>query len=149
MATTTSELAITYPSESEDPFHVTHAIGMEELDEWIRLMWEEASLIIVGGGEFTLVGDLFSWTAGIKIINVRTNKVITVAAGSVSIPDGQIASLTGVTRPLDNQSLSTWAVGAAGPGYDKTLLPVFRREGANVYFCRNEVGFERVTIEAP
>lgn len=145
----TSVLGIIYPSENEDPFHVTHATGMEQIDEWIRIMWEEASLLIVGGGTMTLVGSVFSWDATILITNVRTNKTITLVAGNVTIPDGEVASLTGVTRPLIDQSLSSWVVSAAGPIYDTALLPIFRRVGSNVYFCRNEIGLERVTLVAP
>lgn len=147
MATSTSVLNITYPSEFEDPFHVSHATGMEELDEWLRIIWEEATLMVVGGGKFTLVGDTFSWDETIEIINPRTNKRITVAAGSITIADGRVAALTGVTRPMVNQALSAWEINTTGPLYDKTKLTVFRRSGSNVYICRPGVGLERVTVE--
>jgi len=149
MAVLTSVLNLTSPSEFDDPFHAIHQTGMEEIDVWLRIMWEEASLLIVGGGTMTLVGNLFSWGDTIRVINVRTNRVITVLAGNVTILDGEVASLTGVTRPLANQTLSSWSASSSGPAYDETQLPIFRRVGNNVYFCRNEIGLERVVLEAP
>jgi hypothetical protein len=144
---TTSVLGIQFPSEYDDPFTAIHLAGMEEIDEWLRIIWEEANLIIVGGGTFQLAGDVFSWSDTIRIINGRTNKVITVAAGNVTIPDGEVASLTGVTRPMANQALSSWDVAAGGPVYDKAKLAVFRRVGSNVYTFNNVIGLERVTTD--
>jgi hypothetical protein len=145
---TTSILGIDYPTENENPFHVTHATGMEELDEWLRIMWEEASIFIVFTGDITLAGNVVSWTDTIRIVSGRSGAIISVAAGSVTLNDGNIASLTGVARPLVTGALATFTTGA-GPSWTRTLLPLFYRRGSNVYLLRRRLGLEELTLLAP
>lgn len=150
MPTQTTVLQIDYPAEFDNPFHVVHATGMEEIDLWLRTVWEDASLVVVGGGNMTLVADLFSWDAPIEIMCGRSGALITVPADSFTITDGQIAWLNGVSRPIVTDTLSSiTAGGAPGPGWDKTKIPLFYRSGSNVYLFRNVIGLERVTVPVP
>jgi len=143
----TSVLLIPEPDEFDDPFTAGHLAGMENVDLWLRTIWEEATLSVAGGGTLSLAGNTFSWSEAIEIFSPRTNKKITVAAASITIADGEVASLTGVTRPMANQTLSSWEINSTGPLWDTTKLTVFRRSGSNVYICRPGNGLERVIVE--
>lgn len=148
--TQTTVLQIYYPTEYDNPFHVVHATGMEEIDLWLRTALEDASLVVVGGGTMTLVADLFAWSAPIEIMCGRTGALITVPAASKTISDGHIGWLNGVSRPIVTASLSSITTGAApGPGWDKTKIPLFYRSGTNVYLFNNTIGLERVTVPVP
>lgn len=148
MASTT-RYGIDYPDENENPFHVTHAAGMAELDTLLAILHEEATLVVVGGGEITLGGGSVAWSAPIYIVSGRTRNTITVPAGSTPIADGQIASLTGITRPLANETKSTFSTTLTGPQWDTALLPLFYRRGNNVYLIRQRIGLELLTLDDP
>jgi hypothetical protein len=150
MTETTGTLSITYPSEFQDPFFddfedmLTAANGIED---WLLIMWEDASLSVLGGGVFTLVGNTLAWSAPLYLVSGRTNQTLTVLASNTTILDGEIASLTGLTRPLVSAVVNTWEHGAVGPGWSRSKLPVFKRIGTEVYLVRNQLGTgERVTI---
>jgi hypothetical protein len=144
--TTTSGLAITYPTEFENPFTTTFAIGIEEVDLWLRCALEDALTMLVGGGNMALVTNTFSWDAALYLIAGRSGQVVTIPAGSITLADGYVAWLTGLTRPLVSATLSSISTGAAGPGWDKTKWPLFYRIGTNVYLFCNVIGLERVTV---
>jgi hypothetical protein len=148
MASTT-KLGISYPDENENPFHVTHATGMGELDDVLAILWEEATLIVVGGGTITLAGGSAQWSAPIYIVSGRTRNTITVPAGSTPIADGEIVSLSGVTRPIANETKSTFSASATGPSWAPALLPLFYRRGNNLYLIRQRVGLELLTLDDP
>lgn len=144
----TSVLAVDFPTENENPFHVTHATGMEELDLWLRILWEEASLAVVFDGLVTLGGNVIYWDDAIRIVSGRSGQIITVPAGSQVVNDGQIASLTGVTRPIVTATLASFSIGT-GPVWDRALLPLFYRRGSNVYLLRRRLGLEELTLVSP
>lgn len=148
MATTT-DLTIPYPDEYADPFWVAYVAQMDALELWFKSVWEEASLIAEGGGIFTLVTNTLTWTEALYVISGRTKQTITVPAGSTTINDGEIASLTGVTRPITTATISTFSRSTSGPKWDEALLPLFHRRGNNVYVLRNQIGIERLTLETP
>lgn len=148
MASTTV-LGIDYPSENENPFHVTHATGMEEIDEWIRIAWEDALVLVRGGGTITLTGDTLEWTASILVESPFSGNVITIPASSTTILDGEIVSVNAVTRPIATETKSGLSKSTTGPGWDKTKLPLFKRVGSNVYVIRQSLGLEDVVVSAP
>ncbi len=148
MASTT-KFGIDYPSENENPFWATYLSGMGELDDLLAIILEEASLLVVGGGTITLAAGQVQWTGSIYIVSGRTRQTITIAAGSTAISDGEIVSVSGVTRPLTNQTLSTFSASTSGPQWDTALLPLFYRRGDNVYMIREHIGLERLTLDLP
>lgn len=150
MTETTSTLSITYPSEFQDPYFddfedmLTAANGIED---WLLVMWEDASISVLGGGVVTLAGNIVSWSDTLYLVSGRTNQTLTVAAGSTTILDGEIASLTGLTRPLVSAVVNTWEHSAGGPSWSRSKLPVFKRIGSEIYLVRNQLGaYERVTL---
>lgn len=143
----TTGLLIQYPNEYENPFFATHAAGMEAMDLWLRTALEDANIAMCGGGQMTLVTDTFAWSEPLYLVAARSNAVITVAAGSITLADGHVAWLNGLTRPIVTAVLASISSGATGPGWDKTKLPLFRRIGTNVYPLHNIIGLERVVTE--
>lgn len=148
---TTPILNTTYPSEYEDPYFDTFEdmlhTASNSLEEWLTIVWEDASIAVVGGGAIALIGNTVSWSAPLYLVSGRTNQTLTVNAGSTTILDGEIASLTGLTRPLASAVVSAWEHSATGPEWSRSKLPVFRRIGGEVYLVRNQLGAaERVTL---
>jgi len=148
MATTT-KFGITYPAENDDPFWTDYLAGMNDLDDLFAIMLEDASLVVVGGGTITLAAGQVQWTGSIYIVSGRTRQTVTIAAGSTAISDGEIVSVSGVTRPLTNQTLSTFSASVSGPQWDTGLVPLFYRRGNNVYMIREHIGLERLTLDLP
>lgn len=144
---TTSGLGLHYPTENEDPFHVTHALGMTEIDLFLRCALEDASSVLVGGGELLLAANVFSWSAPFYLIATRSNAVATIPAASVSLPDGHVAWVNNVTRPLATDVYVSVGSGATGPAWDRTKIPLFRRSGNNVWCVRQALGLGVVTVE--
>lgn len=140
-----------YPDEYEDPFFASFEsmlhTASNSLEEWLTIVWEDASIVVVGGGTIALAGNTVSWSAPLYLVSGRTNQTLTVNAGSTTILDGEIASLTGLTRPLVSAVVSAWEHTVTGPEWSRSKLPVFRRIGTEVYLVRNQLGAaERVTI---
>lgn len=147
MPTNTTGLTIQYPAEFDDPFAAVHAAGMEEIDLWLRTAIEDATVALCGGGEMTLATNTFAWTETLYLIASRSNAIVSIAPGSITLLDGHVAWLNGLTRPMVTASLGSISTGAAGPGWDKTKLPLFRRVGSNVFPLHNVIGLERVVTE--
>lgn len=103
--------------------------------------------MLAEGGTFALVGSTLSWSADIKIFSGRSNAVITIAAGSITLADGHVAWLNGVSRPIATETLGSIGTGATGPGWDISKMPLFRRIGSNVYMLRSGYGLDRVIVE--
>jgi hypothetical protein len=144
---TTAGLGLHYPTENEDPFHVTHATGMTEIDLFLRCALEDASSVLVGGGDLELAANIFSWSAAFYLIAGRSNAVATIPASSITLLDGHVAWLSNVTRPLTTDVYVAVVSGAAGPAWDCTKIPLFRRTGSNVWCVRQALGLGVVTVE--
>lgn len=147
MSETTGNLSIRYPSEYADPFWTDYVNQMTDLDENILAALEDSSLVMEGGGTLDLTGDTFSWSADLKLICTRTGAILTIPAGSTTITDGQVSSLSGLTRPLTTGSVSSFVASTSGPAYDSTKIPVFHRSGSNVYLVHAQAGLGLVTVE--
>jgi hypothetical protein len=148
---TTPILNTTYPAEFQNPYFATFEdmlhTSANSLEEWLTIVWEDASISVLGGGVITLAGNTVSWSGALYLVSGRTNQTLTVNAGSTTILDGEIASLTGLTRPLVSAVVNTWEHSAAGPSWSRSKLPVFKRIGAEIYLVRNQLGaYERVTL---
>lgn len=147
MTETTTNLAIRYPSEYADPFWTDYVNQMADLDDKLVAALEDASLVMEGGGDLDLTGDTFSWSEDFKLVCSRTGAILTIPAGNTTITDGQISSLSGLSRPLATGSVSSFVASTSGPAYDTTKVPVFHRSGSNVYLIHAQAGLGLVTVE--
>ena len=150
MTETTATLGINYPSEFQDPYFNDFEdmlLATNGVEQWLLVMWEDASISVLGGGVFTLIGNTLSWSDTMYLVSGRTNQTLTVLASSTTILDGEIASLTGLTRPIVSAVVNTWERSALGPSWSRSKLPAFKRIGTEVYVVRNQLGaYERVTL---
>jgi hypothetical protein len=148
---TTDLLEITYPDENENPFFESHAQGMGELDAWLAMILEAASLLVYSEAEIALnyEGDAISWDAPIYLVSPRTGHKVTIPAGVTALADGEIASLTGMTWPLADGTMSTFVHTTGGPVWDAAIYPIFYRSGANVWLLKRTAGLEWLTLTPP
>lgn len=140
-------LELPFPAENDDPFHTNFNTAIDATDGYLAAALEDASCMLAEGGTFALVGSTLSWSADIKIFSGRSNAVITIAAGSITLADGHVAWLNGVSRPIATATLGSISTGATGPGWDISKMPLFRRIGSNVYMLRSGYGLDRVIVE--
>lgn len=140
-------LALPFPAENDNPFHTNFNTAIDATDAYLAAALEDASCMLAEGGTFALVGSTLSWSSDIKIFAGRSNAVITIAAGSITLADGHVAWLNGLSRPIVTATLGSISSGASGPGWDVTKMPLFRRVGTNVYMLRSGYGLDRVIVE--
>lgn len=140
-------LAMPFPAENDNPFHTNFNTAIDQTDSFVAAALEDASCVMAEGGTFALVGSTLSWSSDIKIIAARSNEVITIAAGSITLADGHVAWLNGISRPIETATLGSISTGATGPGWDVSKMPLFRRIGSNVYMLRSGFGLDRVIVE--
>ena len=125
----TSYLGMEYPNENLDPYWSTIRSFFLTLDAWIYAALENRDLLMSGGADLALVGDVLSWTDPIYLKSMRSGGVITIAAGSLTIADGQCAVVTVGSRPIGNQTL---VPAAAVNVTTRNQIPFLYRNGTEV-----------------
>ena len=95
---------------------------------------EDRNLVMVGGGDlsWTLSTSTLVWTADIQILSTVTGHVLTAAATSLTLDDGEIVYVNLVRSPTDSSS-RTPQVASQIPSSDNAFL-LAMRVGNNVYF---------------
>lgn len=117
-------MGVTWPDEWENPF----INSIEETEEDVDAIREDADLLVVGGGDKELVGDTFSWDEDLYIISPRSGEVITVSASSATVYDGESLFVTVSSRPISSQTLTL----QHGTPSDRNDIVVGHREGSEV-----------------
>ncbi|MCP4568973.1 MAG: hypothetical protein GY841_15465 [FCB group bacterium] len=95
-------MGVSWPAEWTDPFIDEITLTINSIDA----MREDEDLMLIGGGDVTLVGDLFSWAAPIYLYSTRTGNYATIAIGSVTVLDGHSIYFTPVSRPMPTAAVS-------------------------------------------
>jgi hypothetical protein len=127
----TTPMGIPWPNENLDPFYAKIAETAAHVD----MIREDADLLFENEGGLTLAGDVASWANPLYIVCPRLGTKITVAAGSVSVADGQFLYVTPLTRPITN-SAGAMVAGSTLP-VGSIVLGV--RLGTSLYM-RGQVG---------
>lgn len=132
------------PSENTDPFHLVfdNEFGAD-LDEWLDASRADLAAVLIAAGAF-------SWdaasnqltTPAFDIYSARYGNTIHIAAGTITINDGEIVYVDGVPRPYDGSTVTltvaaTTLYGGSGNGRDK--LPVVYRSGDNLYWFQQRL----------
>lgn len=135
MPNTTPLVKITYPSENEDPFFPSFVSMMSALDTALYALREDRGLILMGGGLFTFTSSsgVLTWASEIDIFSPLTGFKIYIAAGQVTLNDGQCFYIATTRNPSGNTA-ATMVVGSTVPATDDNQLLIGIRKGTTVYF---------------
>ncbi len=141
-------LNIDYPDEDSKPYWSQYVAFAESLENWFLALLEESTFALVGGGDFVLSGNLFSWSEDMQLVSTRTGERITILAGNVVLGDGNVGSVTNVSqRPIQTQMGGPIEASPSGAGWNKTKIPLFYRLGQNVYLVSQRLGIDNLTVE--
>ena len=135
----TSRIGIPYPSQDIDPWWDAFETLMSFLDGCIYPTREDRNLFISGGGtiDWDSGTGTLTWSSPIKIISPIVGGSGSLAAGSVTIEDGQVLYVT-VTR-YATTSYSLTATVADNVPSDHNALAIARRDGGQLVW-RNGLG---------
>jgi len=107
----TDRLGWIYPTEDQPNWWEIFAalINQQDADVWASL--ENGGLVLAGGGEIALdtSTNTLSWTEDLYVLSTLTGGRVTIAAGSVTLNDGNVAYVS-VTRPLSSSYTATLSV---------------------------------------
>jgi hypothetical protein len=124
-----------YPGRDDDPWYDKFADLVQALDVSGYASREDRSLIVSGGGTITWAPPVLTWTAPIVFSDPLTGFLLSIAAGSASLADGQVLYTTLVRQPLQNQSISVVVASKipGSPDGDNTIA-IAVRIGTSIYF---------------
>lgn len=123
-----------YPSENQDPWWETFKTLMQAQDASGYAAREDRHLILFGGGTMTFTAGtgLLTWASEINILAAISGFKWYVAAGSISLNDGEVAYVDLSRYPTLNSSLAI-AKAAQVPSTDSALA-LCVRIGNKVFF---------------
>ena len=126
-----------YPGRDDDPWYDKFDDLIQALDVSGYASREDRSLLLSGGGTitWTLGTSTLSWTAPIVFSDPLTGFLLSIAAGSVVMANGQVFYTTLVRQPLQNQSISAVVANQipGAPDGDNTIA-IAVRIGDRIYF---------------
>lgn len=123
-----------YPAENVEQWFEAFKSFVESTDASGFASREDRQLILIGGGTITwsATGATLTWTGPLKVISPIAGFLLTVAAGSVTMEDGQVLYATIVRAPTLNRTV-TVAVGNQVPQSDDAYL-LAARVGDTIYW---------------
>jgi len=134
---TTSRLGITYPDEKSRSWFDSFTAMMGQIDEALYAGREDRNIVLSGGGTFTFSAStgVLAWTSAIAVLAPITGYQWQIAAGNVTLADGQLFYITVARGPQSTSSYST-VVGATVPNepFGDSQLLIGWRSGSRVYF---------------
>lgn len=131
-----------YPRENTDPWFEAFVALVEAIDASTHASHENSQTILMGGGTVTFntsTGQL-AWSAAFEFTSPYTGFLHTLAAGNVTVADGEMAYVP-LTRSLTANETVTAAAAAAKPGgtsFDEFFVLGVRR-GTKFYFRNGRV----------
>lgn len=103
---TTPYMGIPFPDDEDDPFLIPVEAFFNGVDAWLQTISELGDLILSAPKcSFVLTGDVWNWGADITFTSPRTNEVITVAAGALTLLVDQYAYVVPSVHPLTTETL--------------------------------------------
>lgn len=123
-----------FPNENQDPWYVALENFAKALDASGFASREDRQLILIGGGTITwsVTGSLLQWSAPIRVISPISGFLLTVAAGAVTIEDGQALFVSLVRAPTMNRTVEA-RVENQVPQTDLAYI-LAARVGNNIYW---------------
>jgi len=96
-----------FPNENQDPWYIALENFAKALDASGYASREDRQLILFGGGTITwsATGSTLTWSAPIQIISPISGFLLSMAAGSVTIEDGQVLFVSLVRAPTLNRTV--------------------------------------------
>lgn len=123
-----------FPSENSAPWYDAFEDMVTALDASGYAAREDRNLVLVGGGNLTWVQSTstLAWTSDIQILSTITGHVLTVAADSLTLDDGEIAYVNVVRSPTTSSARTPQVASQIQSSDNAFLLAI--RVGGNVYF---------------
>ena len=133
----TPKLGLVYPNDQNRNYYATFVALVNALDLGIYSRVEDANLIFSGGGTFSWNAGtgVLSWSSTIDILSPVVGKNWTVAAGSATLADGQVAFVTLSRAPSVNTSVTIEVADNLSSVHYNLGLLLFHRRGT-VLYCR-------------
>ncbi len=139
MTTIITPMGLPWPAEWADPYIDEITLTQGSIDA-IR---EDADLMLVGGGDLTLVADLFSWSAPIYLYSTRTGYYATIASGSLTVLDGHSIYFNPVSRPMPTAAVSLLSAASIPPA--SIMMGV--RRGSTVVIRNRGIAVVNLTLD--
>ena len=139
MAQESQRMGITYPNEFQDPWFQAFVDFVNALDGHHFASFEDRNLFFTKGGSFSWDSgtEVLDWSADLVLVSPSTGIISTLAAGSVSIADGQFVAVDLTRGPTSPVTLSASAVSNLAPSDSPIVICV--RNGSKLYFRNGAV----------
>ena len=123
-----------FPNEDQEPWYEALANFAASLDVSGFASREDRQLILIGGGTITWDAgtSTLTWTEVIRVISPISGFLLSIAAGSVTIADGQVLYATLVRAPTRNLTVEA-TVENQVPQSDSAYL-LAARVGDDIYW---------------
>lgn len=123
-----------YPAENQDPWFDSFQEMVSQQDASAYAAREDRQLVMAGGGNFSFDAgaNSLSWSATFEILSPVTGFRLSMAAGSVTMEDGQALYVNLVRAPTQNVTVTPQVAGQV-PSTDVAYVIAVRR-GSIVYF---------------
>jgi hypothetical protein len=130
----TSRMNWPFPNENQEPWYQALENFSKALDASGFASREDRQLILIGGGTITWDASTstLTWTGAIQVISPISGFLLSIAAGSVTISDGQVLYATLVRAPTRNLTVEA-AVENQVPQSDTAYL-LAARVGDDIYW---------------
>jgi len=120
------------PTENQNPWYEAFVALVAAQDSSVYASREDRHIIMLGGGTVSWTVPTLTWTAPINLAAPVTGFLWQVAAGAVTIEDGQVLYATLVRGPTSNVTVSV-SVANTVPSSDQALVLAIR-VGTSIYF---------------
>ena len=128
-----------FPNRNRDPFDAEFLALMASLDSAGFAGREDRNILLTGGGTFSFdaLSGLLSWSLAVDIVSPITGFLLSVPAGSISLPDGGFLFVDLVRAPTTNRTVV--ALQASTVPQTDTAWVIGVRKGDRVFFRNGQV----------
>ena len=139
MTELTPKVGLPFPSENKDHYFLEIESNQLAIDSALFAAREDRNLVFLSEGIFTFsaISGLLTWSQAINILVPTTGRLLVIAAGSVSLQNGDVAYVNLVRGSTIGATLSVVRA-AAVPSSDAAFMLAFRF-GTKVYFNNGRV----------
>ena len=136
----TARMSIPYPERGENPFFDTFESMVQALDAHDFAAFEDRNLFVVDGGNWSwsLASGTLTWGSTLRITTPSTGLLQSLAAGSVTLDDGEMLVVDVSRGAASAVTLSASVVSVLDPPTDSALV-IAIRSGSKVYFRNGRV----------